>query len=257
MIRPRRALRLAVMNRKTVWTLGLAALITLMVAACGGSSSSTSGGGGSGGSDNGIASKSADEIVNTAAQAAESASSVHVSGSIQAAGTSVGINLQIVSGKGATGTVSEGNASFNLVALGDNFYIQPDKAFLEKFAHSSAAVSLLEGKWLRGSRTGGSFASFGQLTSINSLMTSLVKGHGTLTKGSTTTVDGQDVIAIHDTSKGGTLYVATTGKPYPIQVSKTSGSKAGKVTFSQYNASFPIAAPKNSLNIDQLAQSAG
>ena len=112
---------------------------------------------------------------------------MHVSGAIKAAGTSVGIDLSIVSGKGATGTISEGSASFKLVALGDNFYIQPDPAFLEKFAHSSAAVSLLKGKWLTGSRTDGSFASFGQLTSINSLMTSLVKGHGTLTKGSTST----------------------------------------------------------------------
>jgi hypothetical protein len=48
------------------------------------------------------------------------------------------------------------------------------------------------------------------------------------------------------------MYVATTGKPYPLQVSKTSGSQTGKVTFSQYNQAFQIKAPANSIDLDKL-----
>ena len=38
------------------------------------------------------------------------------------------------------------------------------------------------------------------------------------------------------------MYVATTGTPYPLQVSKDSGGQTGKVTFSDYNKPFTIAA---------------
>jgi hypothetical protein len=48
------------------------------------------------------------------------------------------------------------------------------------------------------------------------------------------------------------MYVATTGKPYPLQVSKNSGGQSGTVTFSDYNKAFAITAPANSINIDQL-----
>ena len=44
--------------------------------------------------------------------------------------------------------------------------MQPDPAFLLKFAHSKAAADLFKGKWLKGSSTDANFASFGELTSI-------------------------------------------------------------------------------------------
>ena len=132
--------------------------------------------------------------------------------------------------------------------------MQPDQAFLLKFAHTKAAADLFKGKWLKGSSTDANFASFGELTSIKTLMGSLTQAHGTLTKGSTSTLSGQPVIALNS-SKGGTMYVATTGKPYPLQVSKNSGGQSGKVTFSDYNKAFTITAPANSINIDQLTKS--
>jgi hypothetical protein len=181
---------------------------------------------------------------------------VHVVGAIKSGAQSVGLNLSLVQGKGASGTMSENSASFKLISVGGSYYIQPDRAFLLKFAHSSAAADLFKGKWLKASSTDGSFASFGQLTSIKSLIGSLPHGHGTLTKGSTSTLAGQPTIAV-TSSKGGTMYVATTGKPYPLQVSKNSGGQSGKVTFSDYNKAFTITAPASSINIDQLAQGSG
>jgi hypothetical protein len=230
----------------------------MAVSACGsssGGSSTSGGGGGGGGSDNGVSSKSADQILTTAVNAAKSAKSVHVSGAVKDSGQSIAIDLSIATGKGATGTVAEGPASFKLIEAGNAFYIQPNPAFLLKFAHSKAAVQLFKGKWLKGSPSDSSFQSFGELTSIKSLMGSLTQDHGTLSKGSNSTVNGQKAIAL-DSSKGGTMYVATTGKPYPLQVTKTSGSQTGKVTFSKYNQAFSITAPSNSIDLDKL-QSAG
>ena len=65
---------------------------------------------------------------------------------------------------------------------------------------------------------------------MHKLLSSIGNEHGALAKGSTSTIEGTKVIAVNDTEKGGTLYVATTGRPYPIQLSK-AGSGGGKVTF--------------------------
>ena len=249
-----------VSRKRTASAVAVAAVAAVVVSACGsssGGSSSTSASSSSSSStpaSNGISSKSADEIFNTAVTTAEAATSVHVVGAIKSGAQSVGLNLSIVQGKGASGSISEGSASFKLISVGGSYYIQPDREFLLKFAHTSAAADLFKGKWLKASSTDGSFASFGQLTSIKSLIGSLPHGHGTLTKGSTSTLAGQPAIAV-TSSKGGTMYVATTGKPYPLQVSKTSGSQSGKVTFSDYDKPFTITAPANSINIDQLQKS--
>lgn len=76
--------------------------------------------------------------------------------------------------------------------------------------------------------------------------------HGTLTKGATTTIAGQKVLAVTDASKGGTLYVATTGPPYPVAVSK-DGTSSGRVLFSNWNAPVSVLAPANAIDITQLA----
>jgi hypothetical protein len=238
-----------VSTRRAASAVAVAAVAAIAVSACGsssGGSSSTSGP-----ASNGITSKPADQIFDTAITAAKAAKSLHVSGAIKSGAQSVGLDLSIVAGKGASGTISEGTASFKLVSIGGSDYILPDQAFLLKAAHNQAAAQLLKGKWLKGSSTNGDFASFGQLTSIKSLMGSLTSAHGTLTKGATSTLDGHSVLALKS-SKGGTMYVATTGKPYPLEVIKSSGSQTGKVTFSDYDKAFTITAPANSINIAQL-----
>jgi hypothetical protein len=227
--------------------IALTAVAAVAISACGGSGGSSSG--------NGVASKSPDQILTTAVQAAQGAKSVHVAGTVRDGGQTIAIDLSITSGNEASGTIAEGGASFKLIETGGAIYIQPNPRFLAKFTHSSAAVQLLRGKWLKGSPTDSSFQSFAQLTSIKNLMGSLTQNHGTLTKGSTTTVNGVKAIALHS-SKGGTMYVATTGKPYPLEVSKTSGPKVGRVTFTKYDQPFSISAPSNSVNLDQL-QSGG
>lgn len=262
------------MHGKTISSVALAVAATVAVAACGGSSgattthaaaqqsgsptppstSSTTSSTATA-SANGVAQKSPRQILNAAVNAANSAKSVRVQGTLKDGTQPITLDLSLVSGKGASGTIAEGPASFKLVETSNRFYMQPNPAFLKKFTHSDAGAKLLEGKWLSGSSTGSQFRAFAQLTSIKTLMQGLVKGHLSLTKGGTSTVDGQPAVAIHDTVQGGTLYVATTGQPYPLQVSQ-SGSMTGKISFTQYNQPLSVVAPKNSISIDQLGSGA-
>ena len=59
------------------------------------------------------------------------------------------------------------------------------------------------------------------------------------------------MLSVTDPSHGGTLYVSTTGKPYPIEITK-SGSSGGKISFDRWNAPVALAAPKNAIDLAQL-----
>lgn len=213
------------------------------VAACGGSS------GGGGSSDNGISSKSPDQIVSAVNAAVNGVNSVHVAGSVSNSGSQTTLNLNLLNGKGGKGSMSQAGLAFKIVAVGNQVYINGSNAFWAKFG-GSAAAKLLSGKWLKAPATG-QLSSIASLTNVHTLFNQLLSSHGKLAKGSTTTVNGQKVIAVNDTTNGGTLYVATTGKPYPIELNK-SGSDGGKITFDQFNQAVTLAAPANSIDISQL-----
>lgn len=210
---------------------------------------------GSSSSGNNIASKSATEILTESKAAADSASSVHVSGSIKTGAAPVTIDLNLAAGKGARGEISENGASFKLILVGGTAYISGSPAFYRSLG-GAAAAQLLDGKWLKASATSGEFASFNSLANMRQLIDTTLAAHGTLTKGATSTVNGQQVIAVTDTNKTGTLYVATTGKPYPVAITK-GGSENGKIVFSNWNQPVTIAAPANAVDLSELKSLAG
>lgn len=210
--------------------------------------------GGSKDSGNSIESKSAQDIVKESQRVADSATSVHVSGRLQDEGKPITLDLNLVAGKGARGEISEGGISFKLILAGDTAYISGSPSFYRSLG-GAAAAQLFDGKWLKASATSGDFASFAQLGDMRKLIDSTLGGHTSLQKGSASTVGSQKAIAITDKTKGGTLYVATTGQPFPLQISKT-GAESGKITFDDWNKPIAISAPANAVDLSEL-KSAG
>lgn len=224
-------------------------LVAVLLGGCGSSGGSSSSGSSSS-SGNGVASKTPSEILAAAKAAADSASSVHVSGSIISGSSPITLNLELLAGKGGRGQISENGLSFNLIQVGGTAYISGSPAFYSHFG-GPAAAQLLEGKWLKAPSSNGNFSTLGSLTNLSQLLNTALEDHGTLAKGVTTTVDGQKVLSVTDVSHGGTLYVATTGKPYPIEITK-SGKTGGRISFDRWNAPVTLAAPKNSIDLSQL-----
>lgn len=213
------------------------ALTAAGVAACGGSSG------------NGVASKSANDIVTASSNASSRAKSVHVSGSITTSGVPLTLDLTLVNGQGGLGQISEGGLSFRLVDVGQTVYIQGSPAFWQHFGGASAA-RLINGRWLKAPDSG-QFASIATLTNMQKLMGALLLRHGNLTKGGTSTVNGHDVVSVTDKSRGGTLYVATSGPPYPIQIKRTGGG-GGQITFDRFNQPVTLTAPANAVSLSAL-----
>lgn len=217
--------------------LAVSASLVVGAAGCGGASS------------NGVASKSPDAIVAASTTAIRDAKSVHVFGSIANGGAPIKLDLNLARGKGGTGRMSENGLSFQLIVLNHVVYINGSDSFWRHFG-GNAAAQLFHGKWLKGPATG-QLASVAELTGLQTLFDKLLSHHGALAKGGTSTVNGQKVIAVKDTARGGTLYVAATGKPYPVEISKP-GPQGGRVTFDRYNESVSLSAPANSIDVSKL-----
>jgi hypothetical protein len=235
---------LAIVHLRRAASLLAAGLAAVAVSACGGSSQSSSA------SDNGVSSKSPQEILSAANAAINGVSTVHVSGSVTSGGSPINMNLNLVSGKGAKGQMSQNGMSFQLVTNDKSVYINAGPAFWRQIGGSGAA-QLLQGKWLKAPATSGDFASLASLTDVHKLLSALLNNHGQLAKGATTTVNGQKVVAVKDTSTNGTLYVATSGKAYPVQVSK-SGTDGGNINFDRFNESVSVSPPPNAIDISSL-----
>jgi hypothetical protein len=237
-----------------------ASLLTLLVAAAllagcggGGGGGGSTGGGTTSASSNGEASKSPEQVLTDAKTVAAHATSVRLSGTVTSSGQKIGIDITIASSGSAKGSMTLGGASVQLVVTGGNAYIKASDAFYKQFAGAAgaAAAQLLHGKWLEGSATSGQLKSLADFTSIDQLFSQVVASHGTLVNKGETTYQGQQAVAIYSKTKKGTLYVAATGKPYPIAL-VGAGTDKGSIMFSNWNANVSITAPSGAINISQL-----
>jgi len=217
------------------------ALLAALLAGCGSSSSS---------SGNGVASKAPSEIVAAAKAAAAGAATAHVAGSIVNEGKPISLDMELVSGKGGKGRLTLEGLTINLIQVNGAVYILGSKAFYTHVA-GAAAAQLLQGKWLKAPASGGNFSSLASLTELDKLVNSTLAAHGKLVSAGTSTVNGQPAVGVTDATKGGTLYVATTGTAYPIAIVK-AGTNGGRITFDRWNQPVTLSAPANAVNINQL-----
>jgi hypothetical protein len=220
------------------------AVVSAAIDGCGGGSSSG----------NGIADKSPTQILAATKKVADAATSVHVSGSLVSGGTPISIDVNLIAGKGGRGKLSQNGLAFELIEVANTVYIKGSSSFY-KHIGGSAAAQLLQGKWLKAPASSSGFASIGQLTNLRQLVDQTLADHGTLSKSGTTTIHGQKVVGVTDKGKGGTLYIAATGKPYPVQISR-NGAGTGTITFDRWNEPVTLAVPANAIDIAQLQAAA-
>jgi hypothetical protein len=214
-------------------------LFACAISACGGGSSSG----------NGVASKSPNEIVTAALAAINGAKSAHISGSVVSANSPITLNLALVSGQGGRGRMSEGGLGFSIEVVNHEVYINGSPAFWRHFGGATAA-QVFQGKWLKAPASG-QFASLAQLSDLHALLRTVLSTHGSLTKTGTTKINGQSAVGVRDTTNGGTLYVATTGQPYPLEILK-GGTQGGRIVLGHFNDPVSLTPPANAIDISKF-----
>ncbi|MDQ6777691.1 MAG: hypothetical protein M3071_16095 [Actinomycetota bacterium] len=164
-------------------------------------------------------------------------------------GSPITLNLSLVSGQGGRGQMSEGGLGFQIEVIGHEVYINGSPSFWKHFG-GAAAAQVFQGKWLK-APTSGQFASLAQLSNLHALLGTVLSTHGSLTKTGTTTVNGQSAVGVRDTTNGGTLYVATTGKPYPLEILK-GGGQGGRIVLGSFDQPVSLTPPANAIDISQF-----
>ena len=225
-----------------LWRLLPLLVVAPLLAACGG---------GGGGTDNGVAAKSADEIVADALAAGKEAQSVSVHGGTNAGSDPLELDLHLVAGEGGEGHLVANGLSFDIVRIGDTAYFKGDEAFWRQFG-GDAAAALFQDKWVKAPADSGDLASLTPLTDIEQLLDGILGEHGTLEKGDETDVDGTPAIAVEDTEQEGTLYVATEGEPYPLKLEGAGGDTEGTIAFDDWDEDYELEAPEDAVDMSQL-----
>ncbi len=176
--------------------------------------------------------------------ASAKASSVRVTGAVPSGSDSVALDMQFTTDS-STGSLTLGGQKVMLTVTPAMVYIQGDKEFY-KSQYGEAAATLLGGRWLAIPTTNDQAKSFATFANISTFTKGILNtSDAVFTKGDTTTVEG--IAAVGMVGKGasdsvGTLYVATQGPPYPLQV-VAGGGDAGKITMSEWDAPVTVTPP--------------
>jgi hypothetical protein len=198
---------------------------------------------------NGIAAKPAAQIISTAERAAETARSVHLTGSMANAGQSLALDLDVINGRAEQGTISASGYTVGIIDIANAVYLKGSDAFWRHFAGAGAATAF-RGKWLK-APANGAFAAFAEFTDLKDLFAKILSHQGHPSKLGTDHVAGQAVVNVQLSSPASRLSVATTGQPYPVALT-AGGAGGGRIVFTRYNGAMTIAAPRTALDISRF-----
>lgn len=204
------------------------------------------------------------EIADRAAKATTGASSLRMKGDIpdEESGGTISLDVALNKKGECAGTIGMGGkGTAELIKTGDLVYLKFDEALLreqskgESKADTDAVVAMLAGKWTKTKATGADAKEFGDFCDLTKVLGGAEDTSSDADRGRTTTVDGTPALTLHE--KDGkdryTLYVATEGKPYLLQIDSTAGADQGSVTFSDFDKPVPAQKPAGEiLDLDAL-----
>jgi hypothetical protein len=214
---------------------------------------------GCGSSDNGVAGKSASEILQAARTAAQNAKSVHVVSSAKTArGGSLTLDASLAKDQGHA-NVSFLGFSLQAIRSGDTIYVKGNELFAARLS-AVLGVKVPASTWIKGPAKGTLGHTAGSFTNITTELPLMLAGTGKVTKSTKVEIDGQPTITLKLSRKlySGNLYVATTGQPYPLKLLKTGPgdtpgfSETGQTTFTNWNDPVTVTAPAHAVDISQL-----
>ena len=215
--------------------LGLVSAVALFAAGCSSSSN------------NGIASESVSQIQTSVEQALNSATSVQINGNSDQMGKPVTFQFVTFSSGDLSGSFQQGSNTVMLKKIGSTDYLNASAGYYEANNASAATAAELGGVWVFGPD---SQFGFGSSFTISSLVNNIKNPNGQISKGSASTIEGQSAFSVNST-KGGVLWVATTGKAYPIEL-VDSGSSGGTISFSNWNLGTAPVAPAGAKSLASI-----
>ena len=183
---------------------------------------------------NGVASGTDEEILAASKMAAQHASSVHI---LSTAGSSDG-HIALSANTWYTQSAARGKFSllglhFEAIRVNGALYLKGGPGLYEQLG---IAQNVRQGTWVKADVRSRRFASLAALTDMKIELNALLVPTAHLAKGRAATVAGHSAIGLTAKTKWyrGTLYVSTTGHPYPLELVK-HGRETGRVRFTDWD----------------------
>ncbi|MBH5336507.1 hypothetical protein IHE55_17700 [Streptomyces pactum] len=208
---------------------------------------------------NGVEKLTAKEIYEKGKTELTQAKSLRMQSEGKDEGQAMKMDLHLDTAGSCRGSMSMGEGgSFELIKLGDKVWMKPDAAFWKTSMGAEGggeqAAKLFEGKWLYGTTSDDMLKSMSEVCDLKSIQDEAAaeKPDTTMTKGSPTTVDGQQVIQVKGKNDDGaptTASIALTGKPYLVKIEET-GADATTARFSDFDKPVDTQTPAQNQTID-------
>jgi hypothetical protein len=192
---------------------------------------------------NGVAELEPDQILAKSKAAAKAASSVHLKGTVKGSSGGTAIDLKYEGDAGTVGTVTLNGQSMQIVVVGEDVFFKAAKDTWTELTGDDRAAELIGGRWVKIPARAPGFEAVTTLASFNRLVDEALSPDSTLTKTDIKTVRGMKVVGLVEEASpdNGTLYVATEGEPYPVQVQGDTGE--GALDFLEWNEPVDLQAP--------------
>lgn len=195
--------------------------------------------------DNGVAALTADKILQRAKAALVKTKSFRAKGTMDEDGKQIAADLK-VDGADFAATMAFDKAQVKLLAVGGQKYLQPNAQFWISTDPKQGAflAKTIGNRWVAGAGSDKSFADLFTIGDVDELL----KPTGALSKGTQKQIHGVPAIGLKDAGDpGSVLYIATTGEPYPLQMT----GKGSTMEFSAFGEKFAgIAKPSADQIID-------
>jgi hypothetical protein len=198
---------------------------------------------------NGIASKPINEIIGASQRAFRSARSVRVRATGKDQDGTWGINLKLNSKHEAAGWLEHSGIRVDLIVAGGRVYIRSPKLFEQQ--GGAELARLIGNRWVLVPRESvRELTPFGDELSIAALANDVfsTKTLPRFIRKSNARVGS--VPAVRLSATDGSYYVAATGKPYPLLLDHAGDDE--DMTFSEYDRSPTITAPRGALDVQKL-----
>lgn len=198
-----------------------------------------------GSSQNSLESKSGQQILAAATEAARNASAVHVVSKHSQGRLSLTADLHLTT-NGGRGRLSFLQRGYEVIRIGDTIYLKGTKPVYESLSRAlGKPVHVPDGTWLKAPATVGAVAQLAAFLDLHSQLARLLSSPGTITRGSSKTINGQKAITLNEKTKvyEGPLYIAADGQPYPIEQVRHGAREQGRTTYSEWNTNVPLSAP--------------
>ncbi|WP_155060760.1 hypothetical protein [Streptomyces blattellae] len=203
---------------------------------------------------NGVGKLPAEEIQSRTRAAAESATAVHLSGTVVTSGRTYSLDMRLTS-DGGSGEVTDEGTTFHLLRIGEQLFLKAGAEFWHPEhaegddSEDTAAADKLDGKYVKVPQGDPSYKRFSGFTDKDVLLDGVLNLHGTLETDGHHEESGTRTIRIAgDDGSGGTLDVSLQGRPYPLRLVR-AGS-AGTLRFTDWGRDFKLEEPKEDETVD-------